>query len=388
MILHIVDDEKFIDIAFRMFEEVHTGQNECMVLSETNELKYIKNTSCTVVDVKTTDIAKLAASFKKYDAIILHSLNDSKMQIIKYLPKNITTVWIGFGYDYYDLIVKDHTDLFDVRTKELYVSKQDEKVFFRNDNYIIIRILKKIRGLIKRSVKKQNTLNRITFFAPVLNQEYNMVKNALTYDFKPQFLDWNYGTLEDDLIRGLENVSLNSSNILLGNSASYANNHLDAFDVLAKLDIRNRKIITPLSYGDPAYQDEISDEGSNLFGENFMPLIDFIPIDDYIGLISSCSVVIMNHIRQQALGNIIAMMYLGTTVFLKKENPVYKFFKDKDATVFSIEELENNHDLINYRLSQDEIEKNRVILRSNWSRAVAQKKTKTLIALVLGDTYA
>lgn len=392
MILHLVNDEKFIDMALRVFEEVYPGQNECIVLSETNELKYIKSTQCKIVDINTTNIKEFAITLKKYDAVILHSLDFYKLEVLRYLPKNVVTVWLGFGYDYYDLIAKDNTDLFDVKTKELYLlqhSKIDSnQSLIRNDKYILIRMLKKIKRLILGIKIKKDLVNKITFFAPVLNEEYKMVQNALQYDFKPRFLDWNYGTLEDDLIRGFENVSLNSNNILLGNSASYANNHLDAFDVLTKLDIKDRQIITPLSYGDSIYRDKIISEGNKLFGKDFMPLIDFMPIDEYISLISSCSVVIMNHIRQQALGNIITMMYLGTTIFLKKENPVYKFFKGKDATIFSIEELEKNHDLINYRLTKNEIEKNRVILRQNWSREVAQQKTKKLIDLVLRSNNA
>lgn len=32
------------------------------------------------------------------------------------------------------------------------------------------------------------------------------------------------------------------------------------------------------------------------------------------------------------------MMYFGAKVFLNKENPVYEFFKNNDAIVFSMEE--------------------------------------------------
>ena len=56
MILHLVNDEKFIDMAFRVFEEVEPNKNECIVISESKELKFIRLTPCTVVDAKKVNI--------------------------------------------------------------------------------------------------------------------------------------------------------------------------------------------------------------------------------------------------------------------------------------------------------------------------------------------
>ena len=102
-------------------------------------------------------------------------------------------------------------------------------------------------------------------------------------------------------------------------------------------------------------------------------------IDEYINTLSSCSVVIMNHIRQQGLGNIIIMLYLGARVFLRKENPIYGFFKNEGAKIFSIEDLELNRELISEKITEEELIINRNILRKHWSRDVIQQKTKLLI---------
>ena len=386
MILHIVNDEKFIDMAFRIFEEVHPHQNECIVLSSSNELTYIKSTPCTIVDINQVDIKKLVHSFKKYDGIVLHGLDNLKLEILKYLPKDTITIWIGFGYDYYDLIVGKHTDLFDSKTKSLY-SEQNNDIYtgqsmFRNDNFYFVRVLKKLKCKIKGIKTKKELINKVAFFAPVLNEEYTMVEKSLRQKFKPQFLDWNYGTLEDDLIRGYQDVKIHSNNILVGNSASYENNHIEIFELLEKLNINDRKIISPLSYGKKEYREEIKSAGEKIFQTKFVALTDFIPIDKYIEMISSCSVVIMNHIRQQALGNIVTMMYLGAVIILKEENPVYKFFKKEGVFIYSMDELENEPKLISHRLTKKEIDFNRRILKKHWSRDVSQQKTKNLIEMI------
>ena len=51
MILHIVHDEKFIDGAYKRFEEVSPNNNEFMVISNNKQrqFKYIKNTPITII---------------------------------------------------------------------------------------------------------------------------------------------------------------------------------------------------------------------------------------------------------------------------------------------------------------------------------------------------
>lgn len=388
MILHLVNDEKFIDIAYRMFEDASPDNNECMVLSSSESLTYIKNTPCEIVNPAAANLKEIALKLDLYDFIVVHMLDFNKQQLLQYVSKRTKIVWIGFGADYYDLIVEKNTDLFEPFTTRLFKNNNLHTIikipFYRKESFIPIKFLKKVKRLILGTKNKAEVIDKIDFFAPVLNSEYDVVKEAVK-GFKPKFIDWNYGTLGDDLVRGFENVKLHGKNILVGNSAYYENNHLEVFELLKKLDIGDKKIITPLSYGNEEYRDEIKSAGKNAFSENFLPLIDFMSIDKYIETISSCSIVIMNHIRQQAVGNIIIMMYLGATVFLKNKNPVYKFFKEEGAVIYSIEELEKDATMLDIRLLRIEIEKNREVLKRNWSREVAQQKTKRLIEIALGN---
>jgi hypothetical protein len=139
----------------------------------------------------------------------------------------------------------------------------------------------------------------------------------------------------------------------------------------------DRKIICPLSYGIQDYAREIIQYGSGKLDNNFVPLTDFMPIEEYNKIISSCSIVIMNHLRQQAVGNIVIMMYFGAKIFLNKENPVYEFFKNNGAVVFSMEELNGAN--MNKGLTEQEKNINKAILQKYWSRDVMNEKTKNLI---------
>ena len=209
-----------------------------------------------------------------------------------------------------------------------------------------------------------------------------MVREKFLNDKFPIYLSWSYGNLEDDLIKNFEIARILGSDILLGNSASAENNHLDAFALLVKVNLEDRKIISPLCYGDSKYKDLILTEGEIFFGDNFEPLINFMPINEYLKTIEKCGFVIMNHIRQQALGNILIMLYFGAKIFLRKECPTYIFLKEQGAVVFSIQELEKNLDLLQAHIDSDSVKINQKVVMNNWSRDVCKKKTEAMLTLV------
>ena len=372
MILHIAADEKFIDTGFRIFEEVNPGQNRLIIITSEDAVRFVKNSPFekrTRNELSTQDFSEYLEGFS---TIVFHSLAFWNIN----LPASVKVLWIGFGFDYYDLICKNPNRLLLPKTTELrHFLNKDGKVKILLKKIPLIQTINRLKRGYRSKLK---LINKIDFFAPVLNDEYDLVANAVPR-FRPNFVDWNYGTLEDDLLKGFEDRKVIGNNILIGNSATYENNHLEAFDLLSVLDIKDRSLICPLSYGLPVYKDEVSRIGDDLFGNKFNALTNFMTIDEYINTLSSCSVVIMNHIRQQGLGNIIIMLYLGAKVFLRKENPIYGFFKNEGAKIFSIEDLELNRELISEKITEEELIINRNILRKHWSRDVIQQKTKLFI---------
>ncbi len=378
MILHIVSDEKFIDMAYKVFEGASPENNEFMLVSNKKiQFKYIKNTPITLISPYKFLSKKFARSLTKYDFIIFHSLfnNDNKLQLIINADKKIKFVWIGWGGDYYKLL---NRRLYLTKTSDLYrsITKKNKT-----------SILQEIKNYFKKKIylrninDKQKAINRINYFSPVLEEEYFLVKNSLK-NFKSEFIDWNYGTLNETLGSFIDK-RVNGDNILIGNSASFSNNHLEAFEAVRKLNIEKRKIIVPLSYGNKIYQNDIIKYGKDIFKNNFCPLIDFMPLNEYNEIISTSSIVVMNHLRQQAGGNIVVMLYLGAKIFLNKENLFYHFYKNQGAIIFSMDELSNEN--IYNNLTDSEVEINRNVVRDMISEDVIRKKTKKLIDIVMKD---
>ena len=171
-------------------------------------------------------------------------------------------------------------------------------------------------------------------------------------------------------------------NVLIGNSTAYTNNHLDIFNALANFDIGSRKIIVPLSYSpNPRYVNTLKKKGNSLFGENFMALTDFLPLDEYNKILKSCGFCIYGIERQQAMGNLNNILFFGCKLFLYKTSVLFKHYRNIGVKVFSIED-----DLISEKafepISYDDALHNRLIIRSSMLKEVMLQKLFNIYKLI------
>ena len=130
-----------------------------------------------------------------------------------------------------------------------------------------------------------------------------------------------------------------NGNILLGNSGTSTNNHLDVLEVVSKYKSDEQDVIIPLNYGDPKYIHWLR---PRLEGYDATPLYDFLPRDQYFSFVKQCSYCCFGVIRQQAMGNISFCLREGLKVFLYRDSVVYKGLKTLGFVVFAIEEIDEN----------------------------------------------
>lgn len=374
-ILHLATDEKFVDQAYESFERVAPGSNQVFVCGE-EPMKYVKLKPAMVVHRYFTGSEDIIHRLLEFDFVVIHSLTDPWIRLVNKAPESVKFVWIGWGFDYYDLIFSSEQD--GLLPETLRIRGQ-----FERRKSIFSKVKSFLSGWFYG--KKLSAVSRIRYFAPVLEEEFDLVMARLPFVEKPEFISWNYGSLEDNLIKGFEGDKITGANILLGNSASSTNNHVDALTSLSGVHITERSLVVPLSYGDLRYRDVVIEAGKKCFDGRFKPLVDFMPIEEYLGVIRSCGFVIMNHVRQQALGNIVIMLYLGAKVFLREENPVYGFFKRQGAHVFSVQDLERSPDMMDAGLTTIEQDVNRSVVSRLWSREASDRRTRSLIERVAGQ---
>lgn len=127
--------------------------------------------------------------------------------------------------------------------------------------------------------------------------------------------------------------------ILIGNSADPRNNHIEAFEKIRGLKDSAIQILVPLSYGDRGYAKDIIKIGKEIFGEKFVPIENFMDLREYLAFLSQVDIAVFNHDRQQAMGNIIALLGSGKRVFLRKEVVTYEFFRNLGVKIFDVQEF-------------------------------------------------
>jgi len=391
-ILHIFNDEKFVDPTIKLFEEVIPGQSIYYIICSRNkELLYVKSLDVIKVDFdnevdKNKLIVKINSSPENF--VFLHSLDLHKQQLVSSISPGIIKVWFIWGFDLYGNWHLFKQNIFESRTRSSLNKDKihKHKLIYNNFSYYLFKKRVYVKLICKKIYKILNdayntnfykAVQLIDFAVPVIPTEYEMVKRI---NKNIQYAPFTYGCLEDLLGENFNKTVINQSNILVGNSADPSNNHLEIFYILSKLNLRDRKVYVPLSYGgNSAYINIIMQTGYDLLGSNFCPIIQYMSIEEYNKILLSCGSLIFNHIRQQGVGNIIALSYLGATIFLNSKSPVYSYYKSLGMSIFSIKHIESK---INMRLDFEKNNINRSLLIDLYSRQAVHNKIITLLNLL------
>lgn len=393
-IIHLFNDDKFIDPAIKLIEAVYPKISEYFILQNKNEeFQYVKSTL--VKRLAYSDKTALNDFVKKLNSedecvLFLHALDKRKQEIVLQSPTTVKKVWFIWGYDLYNNWPLLKQKNYEPQTKKLLGMKWNLKIFFgfnkftfylfRNSDSFNKILPSKIISIlnIKYNTPFYQAIQLIDVVVPVVPDEYRLVQDI---GVNIKLGDFTYGCIED-LVGDKIDVDLQKQrNILVGNSADPTNNHLDIFLKLSKLDLEDRKIYVPLSYGgNKKYIDLILDKGHTLFGDNFCPLLNFMTLEKYNEIIFSCGTLIFNHVRQQGVGNIITMAYLGAKIYLNNKGPVYSYLKGQGVVLFATNEV-TQKDLDQPNSTQN-IKMNKKIFYDLYSRPKVYKKIKNLIDMV------
>lgn len=383
-IVHIGSDEKFINSAYWQFNEIFPGQNIFYLIIDEPEkqLKYVQlNDNFILIESNLKKLKKIAESFSN-QVIVVHGLDYFKSFIIHHLPKSCEIIWMVWGAEVYN-----NPEI--VAPSTLYGQGTYSSYIFPTQKEKIKKIFKDtLRPLFYKLKYQTETPNKLIFNA-IKKADHCAILYKEEYEFirtipgvKSSFFKFSYYPIERMV--GDTNARITGNNILIGNSASETNNHLEAFLRLKEIPLKEKKIITPLSYGNSSYGNGIIEKGEKLFGNNFQPLIDFMPLHEYNEHLQQCGIVIMNHYRQQAVGNVIAMLWMGAKVYLDERNTLFYYLKRLGVEIFSITKDLNpqNQDCLEL-LSKSKQDHNRNILKTEINQNILLEQLKSQIALIL-----
>lgn len=356
-ICHIFSDLKFMSMAIDIFSKT-SYRNEYFYID--NNKSQIHDDGCTYI--KSSELITLINS-KKFEVLFIHGLDYKNFSLLRNISPDQFIIWIGMGFDYLCYSRRYATDQFILPATSAKISTSSLKVIKNRFKKYIYRNTYS-RGFIK------NALRKINIFCPVLENESELVSDMLGKDCT--IMKWNYGNTSMHY-RSIQSLPINEKRILLGNSASATNNHFDAINIVKDQLPKTYEIYCPLSYGDAIYASSVIDYAETELECKFMPLREFLPLSQYNAIIESCGHVLMNHVRQQAVANIIIAFLSGANVYLNPESPLYFWLKKKNLHFFNI--YLGLQPLMSETLRKD----NRDIISKLWSFEENMRDTNCLL---------
>jgi len=338
MILHLTRQEKFtrsfidfiqenFEIKEHFFLLVGGQQKKEFEIEDTRYIKTLKDKNNFL-----KYFLKFNIKMYKADKIIIHGFSQPYMFIYFSLQPWLLkkTSWLLWGADLYSYKIKKTT----IKTTIYEIMRS---ICIKNFNSIIA-YAEGDYDLAKQWYKTKAELKKCLYYPYFAVEDY----------LKDIELDSN---LEENII-------------MIGNSASPESEHLEVFQKISKLKgIQDYIILCPLSYGNMNYANQIIEYGNKYFGNKFKPLVDFIKSEEYYKLLSKVKIVIMAHKRQQATGNILALVKFEKKIYIRSDISTWNFYKENGIKLFDYENLEE--DLFN-PIEQREKTNNRAMIKEKF----------------------
>lgn len=374
-IIHLVRDEKFILFFDNVFSGLAGVENRYIVKGEKGvQFKHIGTLDIWRVVNKKYFLSPLMEEDLKWaTCLIVHYMDVDGARMIMASSQFLTTVWSGWGRDYYCYMPGGEKILIGKDTARLMKLKESNRESWLRHMAHLLKYWLRLR-LIKSAAYK------VDYFSAPIENDYFSLKQAIGNRFKANYIQLNYISVEQTFMSGARDGNMElGEDILVGNSSTPLNNHVEAFNLLAQHELGKRKVIVPLSYGSKNYRTAVIREGKRILGERFYPIVEFMRLEEYNRLIFQCSIVLMNNRRQMAIGNIGTMLYWGAKIFLDQVNPTYNFFRENGAHVYSMNRFWDGNDGLFEPLSAGQANKNRAVLESLWSHDVVVRNAHSFV---------
>lgn len=334
-IIHIAKDDKFFDGVYDAFESDERLENEAVLeVKCVEEYRFKRIERSEQVQLVDRDGMKTILTKGEYDVVFFYSLAMHQYDYLLWIPQEKKVIWWCWGVELYEN--SDGTTpfipirLFQPQTAAL-------RKIIRSDTHGWKHFLKIHLQRHYRDYKRSRIISRIDYFQPVIPLEYQLMCNVTGFRAKEFYYPQCFMTYKVDT--SVEHSPEGA--VLMGNSSSETNNHLDVWDSVKDSIPSGRRIILPLNYGNMEYAEVISNRITSDRHE-LMFLRDFMPREEYWNLIDGCSYAVFGVLRQQAMGNIFHCLMMGLKVFLYRDSLVYRFLKDWGYAVFAIEEIDEN----------------------------------------------
>ena len=336
-ILHLLQDWLFTDGTVSIFKTMPV-ENRFVVLNDGTELKKVKSSDdVEVVQIgseRYNDLLKPG----QWDVVWVFGVTVNEAEFVKRLDRSVAVVWSVYGIDYVDF--SGHW-LYGLETTKLMFRITPFKGVIKSLAAYVLACLHLIKFVPRWNCR---FFKRVDYFSCVVPTEESWIRRVIGSRKEVKRVDFHYTSATADEMH-YPVADLKASRIWVGNSATLTNNHLEVF---AKINGTEKNIsydiLVPLSYSRNGEKENevtraILEAGERNFGERFKPIRKLMGLKEYVKLMSSCSVFIFGHRRQQSVGNVLIALKCGGCVFLDPRNPVYRYFLSYGVIVYPISRI-------------------------------------------------
>ncbi len=339
-ILHLITDHQVIERTLGVYEEVFPSCNEVLVFGDGdkpfNRLK--GDYKGRIVNFRNLKRFASNYDFSEITHVISHYMSMDKIDFIKLIPENIPVCWEVYGSDLYNQFLESRG------YKIFFTSpfKYESHGFLRQHARGLFHFLATLKGHkycfdFQKNKQFRYIASRIDSIQYCCGYDAEYVKefagrNIHSYEI------FNYSL--NEVLGELKGSDFSSGDdILVGNSASFSNNHMYILNCLKQIDIpKHTKLIIPLSYGgSKKYANDIEAIYKEEYPNQIETLRDYIPLHEYNKYFMRLKSMILAAWRQESQGTAMMGFYLGIKVYMSEKSPLYKWFVDCGFAVFPIE---------------------------------------------------
>lgn len=345
-ILHLCFDGHGLDRFLPIFEHFYPNKNIWYITEDNNNAKKMSNVEGDNIfwikpwenDDYLHQIYVISQK-ERIDRIVCHSILPFYLNVLDMLSKEkkYKVYWVQWGFEMYRALG--------------YSGKMD-----LIDNVSILSPLSylqptKYSGILRDSILGRQSYEKILlsflryadYFCFWLYEDYLLLQKY--YPSSIKFRQFQYGASWKEHGKSLDlsdkYFEKHPHTILLNHQASPTGNHATLIKKLSSFKgIEDYQIITPLSYGSNMIRKYVNWKGKRVFKDNFEPLMDYMPREEYYNIVGRAEVAIFGQLRQEAAGNLDFLLTNGAKVFLREQNVLYQHYKKMGYVIFSFE-----HDL-------------------------------------------
>jgi dTDP-N-acetylfucosamine:lipid II N-acetylfucosaminyltransferase len=352
MNLHIVPDNVFVNRFYENLQELGLlEKNRIIVRTKKTALKVVRY-PLPFAPLYSSQFRSLVGDTLQYNKVFVHFFTPL---LYRWVAKNNFKElnWMIWGGDLYNLSSADQM-CYEPLTFQKYVRWHWSPTEF----------LYSLKVLLTNNVFRRKAYSKVSNILTWMYQEYKFSCDHLQMKATHKFFFYEnqmpYASLNEK--RSKVGYVPQKPSLIIGNSASPTNNHLDTIEFLEKSQVQ-ANLLVPVSYGDQAYTRFLKKNLRYSGGE--ITFIDrYMGFDEYLSFLASSDALLMNTVRPQGFGNIFMMLCLGKSVFFNEKNISLpdltahgiKWYPLSDIVSFSVHHAgKSNSDAVVKLLSHDSL---------------------------------